>query len=205
MPFNCQNNSGCHCPYCIWPTPYMEKEYRFEHTRSQPNPLHPIYIHFAEGQVAWWAKSVEEGRLREPSVELPHVGSQSLLSCLWHLLIKEVLKSGACDTRASFRVAQFLCSPNCRIQSQTPWSGFHTAYTRTYNSSCNKARGKTGGQPEAHDRQVNPWLDPVPSSTLHGTCQCSVQACMLLISTQLLLVEDSASGPQGWNTGERQG
>lgn len=164
----------------------------------------PFHLHtLCRG--AWWAKSVEEGRLREPSVELPHVASQSLLSCLWHLQIKEVLKLGACDTRVSFRVAQFLCSPNCRIQSQTPWSGFHTAHTRTYNSSCSKARGKTGGQPEAHDRQVNPWLGPVPSSTLHGTCQCSVQACMLLISTQLLLVEDSSSSPQGWNTGERQG
>lgn len=50
---------------------------------------------------------MEEGRLREPRVELPPVGSQSLLSCLCHLQIKEVLKSGTCDT-VSFRVAQFL-------------------------------------------------------------------------------------------------
>lgn len=58
---------------------------------------------------------MEEGRLREPRVELPRVGSQSLLSCLCHLQIKEVLKSGACGTRVSFRVGQFLSSPNCRI------------------------------------------------------------------------------------------
>lgn len=59
---------------------------------------------------------MEEGRLREPRVELPPVGSQSLLSCLCHLQITEVLKSGAYDTRVSFWVAQFLSSPNCRIR-----------------------------------------------------------------------------------------
>lgn len=34
----------------------------------------------------------------------------------------------------------------------------------------NKAREKTGGQPEVYGREVSPWSFPVPSPILHGAC-----------------------------------